>query len=249
MSKAEGNEHLKAGRHEAAAASYTAALDAQPPPSDEEKAALLANRALAHLKLAKNDRCVADCTAVLQLQPRYVKALYRRAQAREALGELAEALKDVHEVLRIDGASNKEAAVYAGRLRRAIEARAATGDLSTPTLAVAALSSARDQTERVNAVGKLSRIAEDASRASELLHAGAVAPLLALLPEAATLTSAEQLEMPLLGLAVEALERMSHSTDAGVRRALADPPPPATPDEDVIPHPDDADELPEGRCE
>ena len=90
MSKAEGNEHLKAGRHEAAAASYTAALDAQPPPSDEEKAALLANRALAHLKLAKNDRCVADCTAVLQLQPRYVKALYRRGSSQMHLGYLEE---------------------------------------------------------------------------------------------------------------------------------------------------------------
>ena len=57
MSKAEGNEHLKAGRHEEAASSYTRALEAQPAPNDEEKAALLANRGYGRelRKIAKAD--------------------------------------------------------------------------------------------------------------------------------------------------------------------------------------------------
>ena len=223
MSKAEGNALLKGGKLEAAAECYTRALDASPPPDADERAAILANRALANLKLGSHAACADDCSAALDVSPRYVKALYRRAQAREAQDNLADAFRDLRELLRIDP-DNAEAKAFAARIKRALEARAATGDLSTPTHAVATLNAATDPRDRVGAVGKLSRIAEDESRAAELLHAGAVPPLLALLPDAGKLERASELDMPIVGLAVETLERMSRAPDPAVRRAIADPP-------------------------
>ena len=81
-----------------------------------------------HLKLKAHAECIADCTEALQVQPRYGKALYRRAQAREAAGALAEAFKDVRELLNLEP-SNKEAGVLIGQLKRAIEKQNAKGDL------------------------------------------------------------------------------------------------------------------------
>eukprot|EP00966_Prymnesium_polylepis_P224811 5199564-Prymnesium_polylepis.1 len=52
-------------------------------------------------------------------------------------------------------------------------------------------------------MSKLSKIADDEDRAIELFNCGAVPVLLAPLPPTASLQSASDLEMPLLGLAVE----------------------------------------------
>ncbi|KDN41707.1 hypothetical protein RSAG8_07238, partial [Rhizoctonia solani AG-8 WAC10335] len=53
------------------------------------------NRAAAYLKLNKNEDAERDCTTVLKLQSKNVKALFRRAQARVALGKLPEARADL----------------------------------------------------------------------------------------------------------------------------------------------------------
>ncbi|KAG8713712.1 hypothetical protein FRC11_011317 [Ceratobasidium sp. 423] len=53
------------------------------------------NRAAAYLKLNKNEDAERDCTTVLKLQANNVKALFRRAQARVALGKLPEARADL----------------------------------------------------------------------------------------------------------------------------------------------------------
>ena len=74
------------------------------------------------------------------------------------------------------------AQAYAIKLKQAMEMRAALGDLSTPSLAVEKLLDPKaTEAERVQALGKLTRIAEDKDRALSLLHSGAVPPLLALL--------------------------------------------------------------------
>ena len=111
-SKAAGNDHLKAGRIAEAVACYNEALEVELPV--EEKAAVLANRALAHLKKKEHDSCITDCDAAISLQPRYAKAFYRRAQAHEAQQKYENAFKDVREVLRIDS-TNKEAQVRSER--------------------------------------------------------------------------------------------------------------------------------------
>ena len=151
--KGVGNEELKAGKLKEAVASYSAALDLDPSREHGESAVILANRALAHLKLGEHGECKTDCSASLALQPRYGKALYRRAQAHEAAGALADAFGDVRELMRLEP-SNREASAFAGRLKRAIEARASSSDLSTPSQAVEALrTAAPGSDDAVRAVG------------------------------------------------------------------------------------------------
>ena len=206
MSREAGNAHLKAGRLSDAIESYSAALST-PSLSPSEEAALFANRALALLRLGEHTRAIQDCDSTLRREPRYVKALFRRAQAHRALGELAEAFRDVQTVMQIEPA-NKEAHVLAKEIKLAIEAKAAAADLSAPRAAVQQLLEAADEAARTQAVGKISRIAAERSNVAALLHAGAVPPLLGLLPEG-TVGSVSELPMPLLGLAVEALERIA----------------------------------------
>lgn len=55
-------------------------------------AAVLANRAAASIKLKHWQEAVIDCTAALECQPGYTKALLRRAEAYLALGKPQEAL-------------------------------------------------------------------------------------------------------------------------------------------------------------
>ena len=212
--KRAGNASLKEGKLDEAVASYTSALSRDPDRQHAEASVLLANRALAHLKLENPVEAKVDCTAALALQPRYGKAYYRRAQAHEAIGALSDAFADVRELMSLEP-KNKEAATLAGKLKRAMEKRAASSDLSTPIQAVEALrAAARDSDDAVQAVGKLSRIAEDGSRSLELLHSGAVEALVALLPAPGALTTAREIQMPLIGLVVEALDRIGGGESA-----------------------------------
>lgn len=215
MSKDEGNAHLKAGRLAEAIASYTSALGA-PSLSKEAVAALHANRALAHLKLNAASECVADCDAALSAQPGYVKAMYRRAQAREALGspaDLGAAFRDAQAALRLDP-ENREAALLARRLKAAVDACSAA-DESAPRAATEALRRAvadgAGEEELARCVGRISKVAEDRSHGPALVHTGAAAELVPLLPREDEVVDASSLRMPLVGLAVEALERMASS--------------------------------------
>ena len=54
-------------------------------------ATFYANRAACHAKLRDHESVVDDCTAALERQPEYTKALMRRALAREALDLPSEA--------------------------------------------------------------------------------------------------------------------------------------------------------------
>ena len=217
--KLEGTAHLKSGDIAKARDAYSKALALDPEHKHAEAHILFSNRALTHLKLSSPSLAKEDCTAALKLNPYYGKALFRRAQASEALKALGDAFKDVRELLRLEP-TNKEAQALAGSLKRAIEERTAKSDLSTPTQAVEALASATSDADRVQAAGKLSRIAEDESRGPELLHAGAVDALVKLLPAAADVPDAKAIKMPLVGLAVEALDRIGLSNNAAVLKAI-----------------------------
>ena len=138
--KEQGNASLKQGDLKSACAFYTEAL-AEALPADEA-AAVHCNRALARLKLKETAACIADCSLAIGFQPGYAKAFYRRAQAYEASQKLADAFKDLREVLRLESA-NREAQQFAARLKQAIEMRNATADLSTPSLAVETLRAVR----------------------------------------------------------------------------------------------------------
>ncbi|KAH9980926.1 hypothetical protein BGW80DRAFT_1247768 [Lactifluus volemus] len=97
VAKEKGNAAFKAADYVAAVGHYTAAALADP--SDPT---FFLNRAAAYLKLLKNEDAERDCTTVLSLSNKNVKAFFRRAQARAALNKLGEAHNDLQRALRIE---------------------------------------------------------------------------------------------------------------------------------------------------
>lgn len=68
-------------------------------------------------KLQKNWECVLrDCTAALELNERYVKALQRRAKACEVLKDLEQALEDLTAVCIIESFQNQATLVNVDRV-------------------------------------------------------------------------------------------------------------------------------------
>ncbi|KAF9800992.1 hypothetical protein IEO21_10231 [Rhodonia placenta] len=84
--KDKGNAAFKAGDYPTAIGHYSAAVVADP-----QSPTYPLNRAAAYLKLGKNEDAERDCTTVLRLDAKNVKAMFRRGQARVALERLKEA--------------------------------------------------------------------------------------------------------------------------------------------------------------
>ncbi|KAI0768962.1 hypothetical protein BD413DRAFT_478204, partial [Trametes elegans] len=82
----QGNAAFKAGDFPKAIGHYTAAFIADP-----SNPTYPLNRAAAYLKLGKNEDAERDCDAVLRLDGKNVKGIFRRGQARVALQKLNDA--------------------------------------------------------------------------------------------------------------------------------------------------------------
>ena len=110
--KAIGTSQYKAGNLKAAASYYGDAASCCPL---KTRHIPLCNRALVRLKLGTPELCVADCDRALELCPGYHKALFRRALARQALGDLPAALLDLRSCLALpsDAPSGMAAKVQA----------------------------------------------------------------------------------------------------------------------------------------
>ena len=89
----------QAGRLQEALVCYSNALEAGP--TTAVAATIHLNRALLHLKLGRPEDCIIDCTTSLELAPDddFQLTIYRRAEARVALGQLQEAMRDLTLVL------------------------------------------------------------------------------------------------------------------------------------------------------
>ncbi len=131
-----GNEHVRAGRLEPGYACYTEALALDP-----LSAVLYCNRAAAALALRRfrevrmrrvaplplTDRlsqAELDCSIALSLDAKLGKALYRRAQARQAQGKLQDALRDAEQLLALaanDAGTTKAAQKLAADIRSALD--------------------------------------------------------------------------------------------------------------------------------
>ena len=115
--KERGNVHFKAQEWDAAIDCYTHAIDVMPPDAPE-RAVFFANRAAAFAKIDEHEGVVDDCSAALELQPQYTKALVRRALAREALDQPTEALEDAKTAAALDP-SDKGLVAAVSRLEKA----------------------------------------------------------------------------------------------------------------------------------
>ncbi|CAL4933997.1 unnamed protein product [Urochloa decumbens] len=108
--KAEGNKLFGAGQYEEALSQYEMALQiaAELESAEDIRSACHSNRAVCFLKLGKHDETIKECTKALDLNPSYVKALLRRAEAHEKLEHYDEAIADMKKVIELDP-SNQQA--------------------------------------------------------------------------------------------------------------------------------------------
>eukprot|EP00953_Heterococcus_sp_UTEX-ZZ885_P039427 20210-Heterococcus_DN1.PRE.2 len=155
-----GNEAFASDDAAGAIAAYSAGLNmistAAAKPDAALQATLYTNRAMAHWKAGDMQACEADCTAALELEPRRVKALYKRAQSYEARGKDALALKDLHRICEIDK-TNKAAVALAAAVKDKISRQAAKE--SPLQLALAELTKANgDKLKALRAIAALTSV-------------------------------------------------------------------------------------------
>ena len=120
--KERGNAHFKAGELPEALECYSEAIELAAPTEVEEVGVFFANRAAVFSRMGQHQAVCDDCDAALQRQPGYVKALLRRAQAKEALDQPSEALADMKKALEIEPGA-KAAAAAVPRLEAAAAAK------------------------------------------------------------------------------------------------------------------------------
>ncbi|OXB70467.1 UNVERIFIED_CONTAM: hypothetical protein H355_009357 [Colinus virginianus] len=94
--KEEGNELVKKGNHKKAIEKYSESLKLN------QECATYTNRALCYLTLKQHKEAVQDCTEALQLDPKNVKAFYRRAQALKELKDYKSSIADINSLLKIE---------------------------------------------------------------------------------------------------------------------------------------------------
>ena len=107
--KIEGNTLFKDGLFEEALSKYELALQvaADVPSSSEIRSICHANRAACFSKLGKHGETIKECTKALELNPTYMKALVRRAEAHEKLEHYDEAITDMTKILELEPSNDQ----------------------------------------------------------------------------------------------------------------------------------------------
>ncbi|XP_047329380.1 protein CLMP1 [Impatiens glandulifera] len=121
--KEEGNRRFQVKDFVGALDQYDSALK-MIPQSHPDRAVFHSNKAacLMQMKPVDYDAVVAECSMALQVQPRFGRALLRRAKAYETMGNHLLALSDVQSLLGVDP-NHSDALEIAGRLRTVLGPR------------------------------------------------------------------------------------------------------------------------------
>ena len=82
---------------------YSKAIDLSPDPMHKDVSVFYGNRAQCWASLDKYEEAEQDCVSALAIDPLYVKALCRRAMAREKMGKVEEALLDLTAACMLSG--------------------------------------------------------------------------------------------------------------------------------------------------
>ncbi|XP_045210423.2 mitochondrial import receptor subunit TOM70-like [Mercenaria mercenaria] len=114
--KNSGNKNFKQGKYDEAIKCYTQALEVCPAEHTTEISTFYANRAAAYEKLKNPKLVLENCTEAIKLNGKYTKALSRRANAAEQLGDLQLSLEDVTAVCILEGFQNQSTLQMADRV-------------------------------------------------------------------------------------------------------------------------------------
>eukprot|EP00058_Branchiostoma_floridae_P027975 XP_002613466.1 hypothetical protein BRAFLDRAFT_119859 [Branchiostoma floridae] len=114
--KNKGNKYFKGGKFEEAIKCYSEALEVCPDTNKKEMSTFYQNRAAAYEQLKSFREVVDDCTKALELDNKYIKALFRRAKAYERIDEKKQCLEDVTAVCILEGFQNQQSMMMADRI-------------------------------------------------------------------------------------------------------------------------------------
>lgn len=119
--KEQGNVAFKNGDWNAALEAYTKAIKFND--KHNQLGTFYKNRAATYLKLKQYENVIRDCEKSLEFEPNDPKALFRRAQANEALGRFEDAYRDAIQVWNAD-TTNKSIQQFLERLHAIVQRRA-----------------------------------------------------------------------------------------------------------------------------
>jgi len=124
--KLRGNKYFKGGKFESAIQCYEEAINICPPDKVNEIATFYQNKAAANERLQNWQEVIDDTTKAIELMPKYVKAIARRAKAYENIGKKIECLEDVTAVCLLEGFQNTEFIMMADKILKAVGKELAT---------------------------------------------------------------------------------------------------------------------------
>lgn len=114
--KSQGNGLFKDGKYDEAIKMYRKAIDECPKDKTADIATYYQNCAAAYEQLKRWSKVKQECTMALELNPKYIKALSRRARAYENTHDLEECLEDITAVCILEGFENQTSLVTADRI-------------------------------------------------------------------------------------------------------------------------------------
>ncbi|GAB1598965.1 mitochondrial import receptor subunit TOM70-like [Argonauta hians] len=128
--KEEGNIFFKSGKYNEAIESYTKAISLC---SDNKMqlATFYQNRAAAYDQLENHRQVVEDCSMALELNPKYSKALLRRAKSADQIGNLKIALEDLTLLCMLENFSNVDTVKFSERILRDLGKQKAKIEMAT----------------------------------------------------------------------------------------------------------------------
>lgn len=114
--KNDGNTRFKSGKFSEAIEFYNKAIETCPKSQPLDLSTFYQNRAAAYEQLKKWSAVKEDCTHALELNSRYVKALFRRAKASENTNDLCASLEDITATCILEGFQNQSSLIFADRV-------------------------------------------------------------------------------------------------------------------------------------
>lgn len=131
--KNEGNLHFKAGKYDEAIKKYDLAIEVCPKTNPIDLSTFYQNRAAAYEQLKKWYSVKDDCTNALKHNPKYTKALHRRARAFEQIKDLASCLEDITATCILEGFQNQNTLYIADRVLKELGREHAKEAIKTRT--------------------------------------------------------------------------------------------------------------------